>query len=163
MKKFFANLPTWAVGVIAVAGVGVVTFTGWKLYKYLSDSGNRQDLKSESKDGKKELKDLQQAGQKATFSDAQYSTWANQLKTSFDGCGTSNGVWANIFGQLKNDVDVLKLNNEYGTRKHDGCNWEGDFGDFEGTLSQAIVNELSANEITAINNALEKKGIKFRY
>lgn len=151
-----------AVGVSAVAIAGI-SFAGWKIYKYLKESKGRKQTELENKTGGKDLRDLQALGQKASYPDSQYATWANQLKEAFNGCGTSNGVWKTVFGSLKNEVDVLKLNQTYGTRTFDECNWEFNFGDFTGTLSQALVHELSDSEMNEVNTMLEKAGIKYRY
>lgn len=163
MKQVWMSLPVWARGVVVVAAVGTTVFVGYKAYKYFSTADVRGDLKAENKDAAKDLKSLQQQGMKASYMDSQYTTWANQLKEAYDGCGTSNGTWRTVFGQMKNDVDVLKLQDAYGTRKFDGCNWEGDFGDFEGTLSQAIVHELSSSEQSELNKILETAKITIRY
>lgn len=163
MKQVWMSLHPIARGIIAVAAVGTTMYVGYKAYKYFSAADDRGDLKAENKDAAKDLKTLMQSGVKATYMDSQYTTWANQLKEAFDGCGTSNGTWRSIYGQMKNDVDVLKLQDAYGTRTFDECNWEGNFGDFEGTLSQAIVHELSTNEQSELNKLLETAKISIRY
>lgn len=161
------GLPPLAKNALVIGGVvvgmAIIGFGGWKIYKYLSEARTRKQTGQEGKDAKADLRDLQALGQKASFMDSQYSQWANQLKEAFDGCGTSNGQWRSIFGQLKNDIDVLKLNTAYGTRTFDSCNWEFSFGDFEGTLSQALTHELSSSEMEELNGMLEKQSIKFRY
>jgi hypothetical protein len=163
LGKAFNDLPPVAKGIIAVVMVGGVALAAWKTYKYLSDAKQRRLQKSEEKEGRQDLKELIRQGVVPSYPDSQYAAWANQLKESFDGCGTANEQVANIFARMKNDADVLKLNQAYGIREHDNCNWEFKFDDFKGTLPQAIVNELRPEQIAALNKLLSLKNIKYRY
>lgn len=163
MKQIWIGLPTYAKGIIAVFLVGAGGFAVWKGYKYIVKIMDTSGERAENSETKDQISKLKKDGMKPSYSDAQYAQWANQLKEAFAGCGTSNGTWANIYGKLKNDLDVLLLNKAYGTRKFDSCNWEFDFGDFEGTLSQALVHELSDAELQMLNKSLAAKKITASY
>lgn len=149
----FIQLIFWIIVIILLV-------KGWRYIMALIPSkGQQQELT----DTKTEIKYLQQQGIQPSFSPAQYSTWANQLQQAFDGCGTSNVVWENIFSRVKNDLDIALLIDAYGTRQFDECNFEFDFGDFKGTLSEALIHELSSSEIEQINEYLQRTGIKYRF
>ncbi len=157
-----AGIPAWARGIIIIIILLVIIFIAYKLYKYISDRQGFSD-REDIRDTQSDLNDLIKKGVKPSYNQSQYSSWASALRQSFDGCGTGNSVWENIFKALKNDADVLALNATYGTRTYDGCNWEGDYGDKTGTLAAALNDELSSSEISKINSMLSSKNIKFQY
>lgn len=158
-------LPGWARAAIIIIVIVVVVFVLYKSGKLiiakLFDKEGASD-KEDVYDVQKEVNKLKKEGAKFPHSQAQYSIWASSLNEGFDGCGTSNS-WATVFGEMKSDIDVLALIASYGKRTYDACNWDGDFGDKNGTLPQAITSELSANEISKINAMFAKNNITYRF
>jgi hypothetical protein len=153
------KVPGWAVGVavvVVVVGIGAATFF---ISKRLKESKERGESKEEKKDIKNDLDKLNKQGVKPSFPDSQFQTWSNTLREAFDGCGTTEKVVENVFSQLKNDADYLKLMETYGIRKFDNCGYGT--GDFEGTLSQAIVNEMDDSDRQTLNNLLKKNKITY--
>lgn len=166
------SLPGWARASIILTIVTValilVIWGGKKLIKLIKDEGDEDggggaSDKEDVVDNQKDCNKMKKDGVKETYGQGQYAAWATSLNQAFDGCGTSNGTWKTVFGQMKNDIDVCFLISTYGIRKYDGCNWEGDMGDKEGTLPRAIASELSASEIAEINDMFVKKNIKYRF
>jgi len=141
-----------------IVGFGIYRASRW-IYRQWTTRGQKQELSDNSTN----INNLQQQGLKPSYSASQYSTWANQLQEAFDGCGTSNGVWENIFPKIKNDLDVALLIDSYGVRTFDECNLELDFGDFKGSLSEALIHELSASEIEEINKSLQSNQVNYRF
>lgn len=140
--------------------VGVSLYKGGRwIIRQIPSKGQKLELS----DNTTTIKNLEQQGLKQSFPNSQYSAWANQLQEAFDGCGTSNGVWENIFKKIKNDLDVAMLIDAYGIRTFDECNWEGDLGDFKGSLSEALIHELSASEIEEINKSLQSNQVNYRF
>ena len=159
MKQFWNQLPVWGKAIfLAVLAFGLYRAGRWVIRQW-----NTKGQKQELNDNTTNIQNLQQQGLVASYSGGQYSTWTNQLKEAFSGCGTSNGVWRNVFSKMKNDLDVALLIDAYGVRTYDQCNWEGDFGDFTGSLSEALVNELSSSELQEVNKLLESNKVNFRF
>lgn len=161
----WSSLPAWARATIIIIVILVVLIVvikgGKKIIGKLFDKEGASD-KEDVSDVQKEINKLKREGETFPHSQAQYSTWAASLNEGFDGCGTSN-TWMTVFGEMKSDIDVLALIASYGIRDYDGCNWEGDFGDKNTTLPQAITSELSASEISKINAMFAKNSIKYRF
>jgi predicted metalloprotease len=162
----WSSLPGPARATIIIIVIVVVVFALYKFGKLiiakLTDKEGSSD-KEDVFDVQKEVNKLKKEGAAFPHSQAQYSLWASALNESFDGCGTSNGSWMTVFSEMKSDIDVLALIATYGKRSYDGCNWEGDFGDKDTTLPQAITSELSANEISKINAMFAKNSISYRF
>ena len=158
----WSSLPGWARASIILTIVTVAVFVLYLVYKKIANKEGASD-KEDIYDVQKEVNKLKREGAKFPHSQAQYSLWAASLNEAFDGCGTSNGTWMTIFGEMKSDIDVLALIASYGKRDYDGCNWEGDMGDKNSTLPQAITSELSDIEISKINAMFAKNNITFRF
>lgn len=157
--KWWKELSLLAKIVIII----IAAFFLWKLYNWIRKQFRTRGQSLELNDITSVINQLQGQGLTPSFPVSQYATWANQLAEAFNGCGTSNGVWATIFTSIKNNLDVALLIEAYGVREFDECNWEFNFGDFRGTLSEALVHELSGSELTEINDMLSSKGIKYTF
>ena len=168
----WSSLPGWARASIILTIVTValilVIWGGKKLIKLIKDEGDEDggggaSDKEDVVDNQKDCNKMKKGGAKETYGQGQYAAWATSLQAAFAGCGTTNSTWKTVFGAMKNDIDVCFLISTYGIRKYDGCNWEGDQGDTEGTLPKAITSELSESEIAEINEMFVKKNIKYRF
>lgn len=106
---------------------------------------------------KTDLNKLQSEGIKPSYPDTSYANWANQLESAFlIAWGTNEDAVYRIFGYMKNDADVIKLEEAFGLRR------------MEWTLAKAnlammIDYEMSNSEISKINEILKSKGITRRY
>jgi hypothetical protein len=154
------SIPGWAKGVIIIIIIVVVLFIAYKIYKKVSDFQMGSD-KEDVKDTQQELNALIQGGTRPSYGQAQFSQWASSLRESFDGCGTDNKVWKNIFTSMKNKADVLALIATYGVRTYDSCGpWTGDT---TGGLAAALNSEISESEMSELNTILSKKNITFQF
>jgi len=99
-----------------------------------------------------------QTGEKASFNDAEYLEMAQELAAAFDGPGTDEAKVFSVFQKLQNKTDVLKLINAYGYRI------EGRklFGK-ELNLADSLKSELTAAELSKVNNILSSKNINYAF
>jgi hypothetical protein len=160
--EIFTGLPKWAQGLIAVAIVGGVGFIGYKIYKKAQKNKLLEGSTSEVDKAKVEADKLN-ADPKTTqkITPAQMSIYANSLEQAFQGAGTDLPAIYKVFASMNNKADVLGLIKEYGTRKINSGIWL--VPDFEGSLGSALTNELSNDEITALDMMLAKKGIGIKF
>lgn len=105
-----------------------------------------------------EQSELENKGQQLTFPKSNYFTFADQLDQAFQYAGTDEQSIYNIFSKMKNDLDILELNNAFGKRSI----YFFGIGD-DLTLPKAIREELDQDEISVINKMLYAKKIKYRY
>jgi hypothetical protein len=169
------GLPTWAKGIIAVGGVAIVYFTSKSIIKRIREAKVKKEAEKATVQQSSEIKDLENAGQKASYPDSQYKSWADGIVNQFSGCdfAIENFALSNLFAsysgqylynilqKLNNNVDFLKLQTAFGVRTYDQC---GVFnGDFTGNLTQAVNDEFSASEIEECNKLFAKKGIIYRF
>lgn len=155
-SAFFLN-PKVIRTIAIVIGLIIAGIILWRVFKWLSRRVKTGGQRQETSDITFRILQLRQQGMKPSYSPDQYSSWANQLQEAFDGCGTSNHVWENVFNSVKNELDLLLVMDSYNTRTIDEC---GPFtGNFTGTLSETIVSDLSGSEISEINAKLKAKGI----
>jgi hypothetical protein len=176
--ELWNGLPTWAKGVIAVGGVAIVYFAGRGIWKQFRKSKDTEKQRESLRTQRQEINQLQNLGQRPSFPQSQYKSWADRIQNQYDGAdfkqnlfdydipvlGTWSGsgkVTAQIISQLKNNLDFLKLSEAYGVRTYDQAGWFT--GDFTGNLTQAINDELDSGEVNALNNMLKKQGITYRF
>jgi hypothetical protein len=159
---WFSQLPPWAKGAVVV-GTGVVTvIVGFRIWKSLKEYKLGKLQRQVVSDANRQLKDLDKNGIQPSFPDSQFSAWASQIRTAFDGCDPESDDYdtvVRIMEQMNNDADVLKLISSFGTQTWDECGWFT--GDVKGDLAYGIAHEI--NGISDINNILQKKGIKFKF
>jgi len=156
------GLPTWSKGIIGVLIAGGSAFALFKLYQYFGKLKEQQGQKAEIDTTTKALIDLTKAGKGASLTKVQIDALANKLQTAFNGYGTDYKSILAVIIQIKNEFDLLSIRQAYGIRKISS----GTLNlakDFEGTLDQTIVEELSQKDIQALNMVLAKKGIKNRF
>ncbi len=162
MKKTWESLPPFAKGVIAVflaalgAGAIYISYNGIK--KYIAGKDSRKEITDLSN----KLDQLANQGVHPTISQQQASSMANQLEAAFQGYGTDFDVVKRVFQQLGNDADVVMLLATFGNRTISSGTWNPE-GDYTGTLSGAMTNELSSGQSDEINVMLQQKGISQRF
>jgi hypothetical protein len=155
------------IGKIAIIGAGIATAAiAWfailnPVRKLIVGKLDQAKANKEGGEAKDELKNLSNDGINPTINDAQVQSMCNALVSAFEGCGTDEDAVYNVMRQLKNDADVYKLINAYGTRKYDACGFWG--SDTEKTLSGAISDELDVFEKKTVNGILSSNGIKYQF
>jgi len=124
MSNFWNGLPSYAKGIIAIAGTGVVIFAGWKIYKTIQKKGGIKGEKGAVKEADKELQTLIKDGEKLSFPKTNYESTANTIKNLLDGCETAQTeaeVVKNIQLVVKKPVDWYYLIKIFGVRTIDNC------------------------------------------
>lgn len=95
-----------------------------------------------------------QTGETTSLTNASYYQYANQLYNAFRphmfGWGTDEDAVYNVFNNMTNTADVLKLVQTFGVK--DGK-----------TLQAWIRSELSSSELRKLNGILSAKGIQYSF
>jgi hypothetical protein len=169
----FTGLPIWAKGVIAIAVTGTLVFVGYKVYKKLNVSEQEKEEKERNEEKSSEQKKEENKNAKKvtpTFKESQYISFADILFNYYNGCVVDPQSWlekytkaANILMSMKNDLDISKLINSYGTRQRTcaGFNIKGKddlLTTIQSALSNPIFNKMKKN----INNNWANKFITYR-
>lgn len=94
---------------------------------------------------------LTSQGMIPSFTQSQYNQFANDLEAAMRGLGTNEPAIYNVFNQMNNDLDIVKLNTAFGIRK----NFWGVGSDLQNWLRK----DLSNKEMLKLNNILANKGI----
>lgn len=122
------KVPSWAVGVVVVAGVLAFIGGGIFVYSKIKKAVDKRKEESEGRevtnDAKSELRNEIQSGVKLSNADSVYSSTANYIKQKLDGCetfGTELDVIKTILNVVKNRADWLKLVSDFGVRDIDNC------------------------------------------
>ena len=122
--------------VIVVVVIIIILYFVWSFY---------QQGKNKVKNTAQVLA-LQAEGVTASFSPAKYNSLANTLETAMSGWGTDEQAIFNVFSQLINDLDFIKLDSAFGIRESE---------DMVGWLK----GDLSSSDIGKINQQLSNKGL----
>lgn len=144
-ESIFAKPLTWAI----IAGAGI----------YLA---SRLIKKSPTAAEKKDVKVLEQQGQKATYLDSNYKQFADGLYAAraanapFFWGGTNEEAMYNIFNKMKNDLDIVKLTEAFGSRRLSYSLQNANLGGF-------LKDELNEEELNIINTGLRSKKINYQF
>ncbi len=161
-QKTWNGFPPVAKTAVVIGGVAATFIIGAMVVKLIKKLTENKLQRRVVQDVNKEIKDLGNQGITPSFSEAQYSAWASQIRTAFDGCDPQSDDYdtvVRIMKQMKNDADVMKLISAFGTATWDECGWLT--GDVTGDLAYGIAHEI--NGISDINKILQERGIKFRF
>jgi hypothetical protein len=101
-------------------------------------------------------------GTAPTMNEAKFKEIADKVFNAFEGYGTDTTAINNQFALLKNNDDLMSLVAAYGIREISSGSYNP-LPDFTGNLPQAIADELSQSEISALNSVLIKSGITIRF
>ena len=154
----FRGLPA-PVKYVVLAGETYAVYQGYKLArKYIFKSEEQKNAEQNVKLAKTEAEQilknnlhLPESEQViATFSPSQYKTFAQTLFTAMDGAGTTFPDIKGVFDKMKNDLDILYLNDAFGTRA--GTSY------FASSTPTDLADWLSSDGVTQdINAILETK------
>lgn len=92
-----------------------------------------------------------------SYDGTEYRDMADQLFEAFNGLGTNDKLWREVFNRMKTDADVNQLIVAFGSRKPTTGGFS--FGRKAETLAQWIAGDLSAGQRKELNNMLHSKGI----
>lgn len=164
---YYTELPAWAKGVVVVGG-GLVAFLVLRsVYKAVFPSQEQKRNRQLIQDVNNEIKELQFKGQKPSFVESQYLTFANTIFNGIRYCvGDDYGVVEDTLKKMKNDLDVAKLVQAFGKRRR-ACfgiptGGEDDlFTSVQAELGQEYAG-LTNYRIGRINADWKKKGITYQ-
>lgn len=150
------KIPSWAVGVIAVAGVLAVGGVAYIIYKSLKKSSESKEEKDVIDNATKELRD-EVKNNAPSWPDSVYSTTANYIFQNLDGCetsGTELNVVKEVLRVVKTQTDWLKLVKAFGVRDVDDC------GPLSGSTKYELGGLLKEQLDSTVYLASEKIGNK---
>lgn len=153
----FNNLPPTAKGIIAVTGTGVLVYLLYLGKTYL----DRKQIEKDSKETLDKIsKEKSSDNSTQTYSASQYLTFSNALFTAMDGYGTGFSDIYSVFNSLKTKKDLLLLIEAFGIKEISSGRFNTE-PNFTGNLVGCLHSELSASELSEINDLLKKKGISY--
>ena len=146
VKAGFKMLPWYiklAIIIICFIAVWIIVR---KIYRGITVPIN---TKQRAADARAEMTALESNGERASYPDSKYQTLADDLEESMDGWGTWDDDLDDVFNELNNNIDYLKLEAAFGRR---------DGEDMIGWLK----GDLSSSRLEEVNDILEQKGILYR-
>lgn len=162
--KYYKDLPPYVKGAVII-GIGAVLFiVGKKLFfPSESEKAKRQLLKSVDQ----EIANFFRQGMKPTYSDSQYSQFANQI---YEGmryiAGDDYTLVENTLKRMQNNLDVAKLIKAFGSRQDYALGIPtGEPKDLFTYVQSELGNEyggLTGYRVTRINEDWKKKGITYK-
>lgn len=127
--------------IISIILIGIIVYILYRIISgWIKKARAKSNYTAAVDQSQKALTDLAAQGIKPSYSQAEYSTWANAIEQGFSGCGTG---WSTVLkptlDKLKNEADLFALIQNYGVRSIDECGW----GTFEGDLGATIGYKFS--------------------
>lgn len=155
VTELTTGIPGWVKGVLWGTAIFGTVYIGYKLYK--GASGKIDDFKR-NKALKEEEDRLKREGEYPTYSDYEYTTFADQLFVALDGYATeSEEDFEQVFNKMKNRSDVLKLVQAFGSRDVSPIYGAAD-------LPTQIARYFDAKEKDMyINAPLRRNGVKYQF
>lgn len=165
--QYYKDLPSWAKGVVVVGGVLAVYLVGARVYKTIFPSDKEKRNKELAKNVDSEIANLAKSGQKPSFSDSNYNTFANTIYNSMRyAAGDDYTTVENTLMKMKNDLDVAKLIKAFGMRQDYAFGIPvGSPMDLFTYVQKELGNEwagLTAYRVRRINGDWKKKGINYQ-
>lgn len=160
LYKIYDEQPKVVKTMIVLAGTLIVGYAIFTIFQKIKKSGG---LDKGVKDATKELKDLEKANLRPSFSDSQFEAFCGSLHKAMKDDGTDEETVYRVFGAMKNKADVLKLIQVYGKRPETGGIFAGHFSDVDLTLAEQINSDFDSSDIAKINKILKNKGIDFQF
>lgn len=168
IKSYYDQAPPIGKTVMVVGGSALVLFAVYKLSKYFGDMATNKAGQAAAGD----LSKLASQGVYPTYADSTFENFASQLVQAMNGCGTDENAIYQVYRQLRNDADLLRLTQIFGVRYYQPCEWTSpvsyaiwQFNDkaYGGDLPTWLGYDLSSGEIENINSILAQAGISIRY
>lgn len=154
-------------------GVGVAAiFIGYSIYKNNQRKKDEEKARAAADLAATELQQLAQQGVKPTYQDSQFQVFVDQLVQAMSDCGTDEDMIMNVFRSMKNDADIRKLISQFGVQYYQPCSFTDPIAAtiyqfnnraYGGALSTWLSYDLSASDITKINQLLQSKGINYQF
>lgn len=157
--KYYKDLPQWAKGIVVVGSLGIAYIVGNKIYNAFRPKP--QDVANVEND-------ISHFQQKMTpsYPDASYNQYADTIyQAQRTSLGNDSGTILDIAFLMKNDLDVAKLIQAYGTRTDYVFGFPSDSYSLLGAMRKGIEDDLwgaFSYRVDKLNKDWESKGIKYR-
>jgi hypothetical protein len=156
-KTIIEEIPSWAKGIVVVAGIGIVGYFIYKFakggFKSLKEAKEKNQLQSDEKQ-------LQNIGMKYSYMTSQYNTFADKIFSALKGATEDETMIRYVMSNMRNDLDVLALIRAYGFR--DASYWAWETAKYD--LVTAINAYLESDEVeTYVNAPLRTNGVKYQF
>jgi hypothetical protein len=164
---YYKDLPAWAKGIVIVGGVGILAYAGIRLAKKLFPSEAQKRANRMEIDVNKEISDASFQGQKASFPESSYISFANTIHNAIQLCvGDDYGTVVITLKKMQNNLDVAKLIKAYGTRQRycfgiPSGSKDDLFSAVQAELGQEYAG-LTNYRVKQINADWKAKGIKYQ-
>jgi len=165
-KEYYSQLPSWSKGVIAVLGMGVIGFVGYKTYQAINKTTAEKKDKELASDINDEISKFKKDGLKQSFLNSEYLQDAETIHHAIAVCaGDDYSTAENVLKKMKNNLDVALLIKAFGKRQ-DYC-----FGiptsemNLFTYLSKELGSEwlgLTRYRLDRVNSDWKKKGITYK-
>lgn len=167
LYNYYTELPSWAKGVVVVAGVGGAVIIGNKIYKKIFPSQSEKQAKQFVNTIKTDINRWRFEGLTPSYPEAQYLTLANSVYEGMKYCvGDSYSNVEDILKKMQNNLDVALLIDAFGIRQN-YC-----FGlpvgqplDMIAFVKKELGNDfmgLTDYRVKRINDNWSKKGITYK-
>lgn len=157
--KVYTQMPGWAKGLVVVGGLVGVGLVVRYIIKKANQAKDLEKARATLKTVDNQIATLQ-ASVKASYSLAQYQSWADAIESCFQGWGTCNGD--SFFKNMKNDLDIYLLIQAFGIRTIKSGTWNPT-PDFTGNLPMAVRDEYDTIEMAMLNGTLKKNGLTYQF
>jgi len=160
LYKIYDEQPKVIKTAIVLVGTLVVGYAIFTIFQKIKKSGT---LDKNVRDATSELKDLDKANMRPSYTDSQFEVFASSLHRAMKDYGTDEETVYRVFRQMKNKADVLKLIQVYGVRPETGGLLAGHLTDKDLSLAEQLNSDLDEDEIKEINKILKSKNINFQF
>lgn len=157
--KYYKDLPQWAKGVVIVGGIGITYIIGNKIYNAFRPKP--QDVANVEND----IKHLQTV-MTPSYNSATYNQYADAIyQAQRTSLSNDSGTIMDTAKLMKNDLDVAKLIEAYGTRTDYVFGFPSDSYSLFGAIRKGIESDMFgaySYRIGKINDDWQNKGITYR-
>jgi hypothetical protein len=164
---YYKDLPSWAKGIVIVGGGAIVFLVGKRVYDKVFPTDQAKKNQELVNNISSEIKVAQSNGDKPTYLDSNYVTFAN---TAYNGMryavGDDYAAVESTLKSMKNNLDVAKLIAAFGNRQNYAFGIPvGNPMDLFTFVKSELGNEwggLTSARVTSINKDWAAKGIKYQ-
>lgn len=161
--EFYEGLTPGGRVAVVIGGSIVAIIIVAKIYKGIKNAKAFNLQTETSSQAVNDLKYFIQNGINPSYPDSQYQSWSLQITEAISGCGSDFLTITNVFQNMQNEADVLKLISTFGSRQFNYCMQFLRFSHPNMSLPAALAFKLSSDQLLQIDNILSTKGIKYRF
>ena len=160
LYKIYDEQPKVVKTMIVLAGTLIAGYAIFTIFQKIKMSGR---FDKSVKDASSELKDLEKANLRPSYTDAQFEVFASSLHRAMRDYGTDEDTVFRVFRAMKTKADVLKLIQVYGVRPETGGLVAGHITDKDLSLAEQLNSDFEGDEIQEINKILKANRIDFKF